>query len=71
MSATIGTSTPLTISLSARALSRSGQDTRTISTPARSASWIWAIVAATSVVGVLVMVCTVIGESPPTGTRPT
>ena len=32
---------------------------------------ICAIVAAASSVGVLVMVCTVIGESPPTGTLPT
>ena len=42
-----------------------------MSTPARSESWIWATVAATSVVSVLVMVCTVIGASPPTFTEPT
>ena len=42
-----------------------------MSTPARSARLICATVAATSVVSVLVIVCTVIGASPPTGTRPT
>ena len=71
MSATTGTFTSRTISLSASALSRSGQETRTISTPASSACRIWAMVPATSVVSVLVMVCTEMGASPPTGTRPT
>ena len=42
-----------------------------MSTPASSARRICAMVAAASSVGVLVMVCTVIGASPPTGTRPT
>ncbi len=71
MSATIGTFTSCTISFNASALSRSGQETRTMSTPATSARRICATVPATSVVSVLVMVCTVIGASPPTGTRPT
>ena len=71
MSATTGTFTCRTMSLSASALSWSGQDTRTMSTPAASARRICATVAATSVVRVLVMVWTVIGASPPTGTRPT
>ncbi len=42
-----------------------------MSTPASSARLIWAMVPATSVVSVLVIVCTVIGASPPTGTDPT
>ena len=71
MSATTGTETWRTISLRARALSWSGQDTRTMSTPASSARRICATVPGTSVVRVLVMVCTVIGASPPTGTGPT
>ena len=71
MSATIGTFTWRTISLSANALSWSGHDTRTMSTPASSDSRICATVPATSVVSVLVIVCTVIGASPPTGTEPT
>ena len=71
MSATIGTLTSRTISASAAVLSTSGQDTRTMSTPASSARRIWAMVAAASEVSVLVMVWTVIGASPPTGTRPT
>ena len=48
-----------------------GQDTRMMSVPASSQRRIWSIVAATSSVGVLVMVCTLIGASPPTGTLPT
>ena len=71
MSATIGTSTWRTMSFSASALSWSGQDTRTMSTPAASARRICATVPATSVVSVLVMVCTVIGAPSPTGTLPT
>ena len=42
-----------------------------MSAPASSQRRIWSIVAPVSSVGVLVMVCTVIGASPPTGTRPT
>ena len=42
-----------------------------ISTPASSHSRICATVASTSLVNVLVIVCTVIGASPPTGTLPT
>ena len=71
MSATTGTFTSRTISASAAVLSGVGQDTRTMSTPATSARRIWAMVAAASSVGVLVMVCTVIGASPPTRTLPT
>ena len=71
MSATTGTLTWAMMSLSASALSWSGQETRTMSTPAASARRICATVAATSVVSVLVMVCTVIGAPPPTGTAPT
>src|ERR1044072_4235228 len=71
MSATIGTFTSRTISCSAAVLSGVGQETRTMSTPATSARPIWAMVAAASSVGVLVMVWTVIGASPPTGTLPT
>ena len=71
MSATIGTFTAGTMCFSASALSWSGQDTRTMSTPASSARLICAMVPGMSVVSVLVMVCTVIGASPPTGTAPT
>ena len=42
-----------------------------MSTPASSARRICAMVAAASEVRVLVMVCTVIGASPPTLTEPT
>ena len=42
-----------------------------MSAPASSQRRIWSIVAAASAVGVLVMVCTVTGASPPTGTVPT
>ena len=42
-----------------------------MSAPASSQRRIWSIVAFASSVGVLVMVCTVIGASPPTGTEPT
>ena len=42
-----------------------------MSTPASSQRRIWSIVAFASAVGVLVIVCTVIGASPPTGTLPT
>ena len=59
------------MSFSASALSWSGQETRTMSTPAASARLICATVPATSVVRVLVMVCTVIGAPSPTGTLPT
>ena len=59
------------MSFSAAVDSSSGQDTRTMSTPAASARLICATVAATSVVNVLVMVCTEMGASPPTGTAPT
>ena len=42
-----------------------------MSAPASSQRRIWSIVAPASEVGVLVIVCTVIGASPPTGTLPT
>ena len=42
-----------------------------MSAPASAQACTWAIVAATSVVSVLVIVCTLIGASPPTGTGPT
>ena len=42
-----------------------------MSTPASSQRRIWSIVAAASDVGVLVIVWTVTGASPPTGTEPT
>ena len=71
MSAMIGTFEARTICLSAAVLSTSGQETRTRSTPASSQRRIWAIVAAASEVGVLVIVCTVTGASPPTATLPT
>ena len=67
----IGTRLARTICLSATVDSTSGQETRMISTPASSQRRIWSIVATASLVGVLVMVCTVIGASPPTGTLPT
>ena len=71
MSATIGTLEARTISLSAAVAAAVGQDTRMMSTPASSQRRIWSIVAFASSVGVLVMVWTVIGASPPTGTGPT
>ena len=42
-----------------------------MSAPASSQRRVCSIVATASSVGVLVMVCTVIGASPPTGTLPT
>ena len=71
MSATIGTRLARTICFSAAVLSASGQETRMMSTPASSQRRIWSIVALASEVGVLVMVWTVTGASPPTGTLPT
>src|SRR5881394_4625543 len=70
MSATIGTLAARTISLRAAVLSAVGQDTRTMSAPASSHRRIWSMVALASSVGVLVMVWTLIGASPPTGTEP-
>ena len=71
MSATIGTVTCRTICFNASADSWSGQETRTISAPASSSARTCATVASTSLVTVLVIDCTVIGASPPTGTLPT
>src|SRR6185312_6921752 len=71
MSATIGTRAARTISFSAAVASAVGQDTRMMSAPASSHRRIWSIVAFASSVGVLVMVWTLIGASPPTGTAPT
>src|SRR5260221_10978315 len=71
MSAMIGILAARVIWLSALVLASSGQETRIKSAPASSQRRIWSIVATASEVGVLVMVCTVIGASPPTGTLPT
>ena len=71
MSATIGTRAARTICFSAAVDSTSGHDTRMMSTPASSQRRIWPIVARASLVGVLVIVWTVTGASPPTGTVPT
>ncbi len=71
MSATIGTSTALTICFSAAVESVSGHETRTISAPASAQAWICAMVASASEVSVLVMVWTLIGASPPISTGPT
>src|SRR4051794_29676359 len=71
MSATIGTPAARTISRSAAVLSAVGQETRTMSAPASSQRRICSIVAFASSVGVLVIVWTLIGASPPTGTEPT
>jgi len=49
----------------------SGQETRTMSAPAAAIWRTCSIVAAASAVNVLVIDCTEIGESPPTGTDPT
>ena len=68
MSATIGTLAARTICFSAAVASAVGQETRTMSAPASSQRRIWSIVAFASSVGVLVIVCTLIGASPPTGT---
>src|SRR6476659_4338089 len=71
MSATIGTLASRTMVRSAVVASTVGQDTRMMSAPASSQRRIWSMVATASSVGVLVMVCTVMGASPPTGTEPT
>ncbi|MNC96016.1 hypothetical protein D3C83_132760 [compost metagenome] len=60
-----------TIAGSAAVASAVGHETRMMSAPASSQRRIWSIVAPASSVGVLVIVCTVIGASPPTGTLPT
>ncbi len=59
------------ISFSARVLSSSGVEMRTMSAPAMAQRCTCSMVAAMSVVSVLVMVCTLIGASPPTRTLPT
>jgi hypothetical protein len=56
---------------SASVLATSGQETRMMSTPASSQRRIWSMVALASLVGVLVIVWTVTGASPPTATLPT
>src|SRR6185312_3273502 len=71
MSATIGTRAARTISFKAAVASAVGQDTRMMSAPASSQRRIWSIVALASSVGVFVIVWTLIGASPPTGTEPT
>ena len=71
MSATIGTGLSRTISRSARVEASSGVEMRTMSAPAVAARSTCSTVARSSEVIVLVIVCTVIGASPPTGTVPT
>ncbi len=71
MSATTGIRAALVIAFIALVASSSGQETRTMSAPASSMPRICSMVARASPVMVLVMVCTVIGASPPTGTLPT
>src|SRR6185503_6181536 len=71
MSAISGTRAARAILRNAAVLASSGHDTRIRSAPASSQRRIWSIVATASDVGVLVIVWTVIGESPPTGTLPT
>ena len=71
MSATTGTFAARVISRIAAVEATSGQETRMMSTPTSSQRRIWSIVAFASEVGVLVMVWTVTGASPPTATLPT
>lgn len=71
MSAISGTRAAFAILPKAAVLASSGQETRIRSAPASSQRRIWSIVATASLVRVLVMVWTVIGASPPTGTVPT
>src|SRR5215210_1345773 len=71
MSATIGTLAARTIRFSAAVSEAVGHDTRMMSAPASSQRRIWSMVAAASSVGVLVIVWTLTGASPPTGTEPT
>ena len=71
MSATSGTRLARAICRNAAVDASSGQDTRTMSAPTSSHCRICSMVAFASSVGVFVIVCTVIGASPPTGTRPT
>ncbi len=71
MSAISGTRAARAIWRKALVESSSGQETRIRSAPASSQRRIWSIVATASEVSVLVIVCTVIGASPPTGTAPT
>ena len=71
MSATKGACTSLTIFFKAKVESWSGQDTLTISAPASSKAFICFIVSFISVVKVLVIDCTLIGELPPTLMFPT
>src|ERR1700761_6625563 len=71
MSATSGRRGALAVGAKASVDSLSGQDTRTMSAPASSNWRIWPMVAAASLVRVLVIDCTVIGASPPTSTDPT
>ena len=71
MSATIGTGLSRQISRRAVVAATSGHETRTMSAPASAQSITCRIVAAASPLSVLVIVCTAIGASPPTGTLPT
>src|SRR3990167_4906398 len=71
ISASSGRLTCCLILPKASAASMSGTEMRTISAPASCRRRTWATVAATSLVSVLVMLCTAMGASPPTGTEPT
>ncbi len=71
MSAITGTRERSTSSGSASASGSPGTATRTRSTPASTSRSIWAIVASTSCVFVVVIDWTVTGEPPPIGTPPT
>src|SRR5690349_6462857 len=71
MSAMIGTGEKRTILPSASASSVFGTATRTISQPALTSSAIWAVVAGTSCVFVVVIDWTTTGAPPPIATLPT
>ena len=71
MSAIIGIGEAFTIDLRLSVDSMSGHETLIKSAPAAAHSCICAIVDFSSVVSVLVIVCTDIGAPPPTGTEPT
>ena len=71
MSAITGTGERSTIVFSATASRSRGTATRTSSQPASTIRPIWAIVASTSLVSVLVIDCTTTGAPPPIGTSRT
>src|ERR1700733_14213527 len=71
MSATTGMFEAFVIAFIALVASTSGQEPRTMSAPLSSRARVWSMVARASPVTVFVIVCTLIGASPPTGTLPT